>query len=111
MSETKTLNVLLAPEGQLQGNGQLRESFHERRSRKGEDYPMWFLNSLLVNKFKITEEEGYEAVIAEDSTTIAWLKLRFGGERLTKTLDIEELWQHASQPPEPPERRDITPPK
>ena len=61
MSETKTLNVLLAPEGQLQGNGQLRESFHERRSRKGADYPMWFLNSLLVNKFKITEEEGFEA--------------------------------------------------
>jgi hypothetical protein len=26
-------------------------------------------------------------------------------------LDIEELWQYASQPPEPPERRDITPPK
>ncbi len=24
---------------------------------------------------------------------------------------IEELWQYASQPPEPPERRDITPPK
>ena len=111
MSETKTLNVLLAPEGQLQGNGQLRESFHERRSRKGEDYPMWFLNSSLVNKFNITEEEGFEAVIAEDSTTIAWLKLRFGGERLSKTLDIEELWQYASQPPEPPERRDITPPK
>ena len=111
MSETKTLNVLLAPEGQLQGNGQLRESFHERRSRKGEDYPMWFLNPSLVNKFNITGKEGYEAVVAEDSTTIAWLKLRFGGEKLTKILDIEELWQYASHPPEPPERRDITPPK
>ena len=111
MSETKTLNVLLAPEGQLQGNGQLRESFYERRNRKGEDYPMWFLNSSLVNRFKITEKEDCEAVVAEDSTTIAWLKLRFGGERLTKTLDIDELWQYANQPPDPPERRDITPPK
>ena len=111
MSETKTLNVLLAPEGQLQGNGQLRESFHERRSRKGEDYPMWFLNSSLVNKFNIAVEDGYEAVVAEDSTTIAWLKLRFGGERLTKTFEIEELCQYASQPPEPTERRDIAPPK
>ena len=111
MSETQALNVLLAPEGQLQGNGQLRESIHERRDRKGEDYPMWFLNSSLVNKFNITDEEGYEAVVAEDSTTIAWLKLRFGGERLTKTFDIEELWKYASQPPEPPEIRDITPPK
>ena len=111
MSETKTLNVLLAPEGQLQGNGQLRESFHERRDRKGEDYSMWFLNSSLVNKFNITEEEGFEAVVAEDSTTISWLKLRFGGESLTKTLDIEELWQYASQPPNPPEIRDIAPQK
>ena len=80
MSESKTLNVLIAPEGQLQGNGQLRESFHERRDRRGADYPMWFLNSSLVSKFNITEKEGYEAVVAEDATTIAWLKLRFGGE-------------------------------
>ena len=107
MSETKELIILLAPEGQLQGNGQLRESFHERRDRKGEDYPMWFLNSSLVSKFNITEKEGYEAVVAEDATTIAWLKLRFGGEKLSKTLNIDELWQHASLPPEPPEIKDI----
>ena len=108
MSETKTLNVLIAPEGQLQGNGQLRESFHERRDRKGSDYPMWFLNSSLVSKFNITEKEGFEAVVAEDSTTIAWLKLRFGGKKLTKTLNIDELWEHASLPPEPPEIKDIS---
>ncbi len=107
MSETKQLIILLAPEGQLQGNGQLRESFHERRDRRGEDYPMWFLNSSLVSKFNITEKEGYEAVVAEDATTIAWLKLRFGGEKLSKTLNIDELWQHASLPPEPPEIKDI----
>ena len=111
MSETKALNVLIAPEGQLQGNGQLRESFHERRDRKGEDYPMWFLNSSLVSKFNITEKEGYEAVVAEDATTIAWLRLRFGGEKLSKELNIDELWEHASLPPDPPERRDISPPK
>ena len=108
MSETKALNVLIAPEGQLQGNGQLRESFHERRDRKGPDYPMWFLNSSLVSKFNISEKDGYEAVVAEDSTTIAWLKLRFGGEKLTKSLDIEELWEHASEPPEKPEIKDIS---
>ena len=108
MSETKALNVLLAPEGQLQGNGQLRESFHERRDRKGSDYPMWFLNSSLVNKFNISDKEGYEAVVAEESSTIAWLKLRFGGEKFTKILDIEELWEHASLPPEPPEIKDIS---
>ena len=107
MSETKELIILLAPEGQLQGNGQLRESFHERRDRKGADYPMWFLNASLVSKFNITEKEGYEAVVAEDSTTISWLKLRFGGEKFSKTLNIDELWQHASLPPEPPEIKDI----
>ena len=111
MSETKTLNVLLAPDGQLQGNGQLRESFHERRDRKGADYPMWYLNSSLVSKFNITEKDGYEAVVAEDATTIAWLRLRFGGEKLSKELNIDELWEHASLPPDPPERRDISPPK
>ena len=108
MSETKALNVLIAPEGQLQGNGQLRESFHERRDRKGKDYPMWFLNSSLVSRFNITEEQGFEAVVAEDSTTIAWLKLRFGGQSLTKALDIEELWEYASLPPDPPEIKDIS---
>ena len=108
MSETKALNVLIAPEGQLQGNGQLRESFHERRDRKGADYPMWFLNASLVSKFKITEKEGYEAVVAEDPTTIAWLKLRFGGEKLTKELNIDELWELASLPPEQTEIIDIS---
>ena len=108
MSETKALNVLIAPKGQLQGNGQLRESFHERRDRKGADYPMWFLNASLVSKFNITEKEGYEAVVAEDPTTIAWLKLRFGGEKLTKELNIDELWEHASLPPEQTEIVDIS---
>tara|TARA_Y100001968_G_scaffold310582_1_gene331661 strand:+ start:376 stop:630 length:255 start_codon:yes stop_codon:yes gene_type:complete len=78
------------------------------RDRKGGDYPMWFLNSSLVSRFNITREQGFEAVVAEDSTTIAWLKLRFGGERLTKTLDVEELWEHASLPPEPPDIKDIS---
>tara|TARA_Y100001968_G_scaffold95491_1_gene85725 strand:+ start:8 stop:343 length:336 start_codon:yes stop_codon:yes gene_type:complete len=108
MSETKALNVLIAPVGQLQGNGQLRESFHERRDRRGADYPMWFLNSSLVIKFNISEKEGYEAVVAEEPSTIAWLKLRFGGEKFTKSLDIDELWKHASLPPEPPEIKDIS---
>ena len=107
MSETKELIILIAPVGQLQGNGQLRESFHERRDRRGADYPMWFLNSSLVSKFNITEKEGYEAVVAEDPTTIAWLKLRFGGENFRKALNIDELWEHASLPPEPPEIKDI----
>ena len=68
---------------------------------------MWYLNSSLVSKFDITEKEGYEAVVAEDPSTIAWLKLRFGGEKISKEFNIDELWEHASSPPEPPEIKNI----
>ena len=72
MAETKILNVRLAPKGQLRGPGQLRESMYERRTRLGDNYPMWYLNSTLVQKFKVSEIEGMEAVIAEDKSTIGW---------------------------------------
>ena len=107
MSESKTLYVLLAPEGQLCGNGQLRESINERRARRGEDYPMWYLTPKLVQKFELHDNPTFEAVVAEDSSAIAWLKLRFGGERKTVTTDIDELWKYAGDPPEPDIRRDI----
>ena len=108
MAETKILNVLLAPNGQLSGHGQLRESMSERRTRMGDDYPMWYLNSTLVKQFKVSEMEGMEAVIAEEKSTIAWLKLRFGGERFTKSFDPDELWEKANVLPEPAEKIDIS---
>ena len=37
MAEQNALYVLLAPVGQLTGNGQLRETVKERRNRKGKD--------------------------------------------------------------------------
>ncbi len=107
MSEPQALHVLLAPEGQLCGNGQLRESIHERRSRKGNDYPMWYLTPEKVKKLNLTDESGVEAVIAEDSSTIAWLKLRFGGKRTTTNINKDQLWEIAPEPPEPDKRRDI----
>ena len=108
MSEQKeSLHVLLAPEGQLCGNGQLRESINERRSRRGENYPMWYLTPSMVEKFNLSSRIGMEAVVAEDPSAIAWLKLRFGGERTTASLDIDDLWENASEPPEPDLRRDI----
>ncbi len=108
MAETKILNVLLAPNGQLSGHGQLRESMSERRTRLGDDYPMWYLNSSLVKEFKVSEIEGMEAVIAEDKSTISWLKLRFGGERFTKSFAPEELWEKACFLPDPAEKIDIS---
>lgn len=107
MANTNELYVLLAPAGQLCGNGQLRESIYERRARRGSDYQMWYLSPTLVEKFELHENPNFEAVVAADSSAIAWLKLRFGGERKTASLDIDELWEHAGDPPQPDKRRDI----
>ncbi len=107
MENSKTLHVLFAIKGQLCGNGQLRESINERRARRGADYPLWYLSPDLVQKFKLHENSEYEAVIAEDPSTIAWLKLRFGGEREIIEMDVNLLWEFASLPPDPDERRDI----
>ncbi len=107
MSEPQTVSVLVAPLGQLSGDGQLRESFHERRDRRGKDYPMWYLSPELVREFNLSNKDNQEAVVAEESLAIAWLKLRFGGERSEASLDKEKLWEIASAPPPAPIRRDI----
>ena len=108
MSEEESLlHVLLAPAGQLCGNGQLRESFDERRARRGSDYPMWYLSPELVQKFQLHEDSNFEAVVAADSSSIAWLQLRFGGERKTAQIQTSELWEHAGNPPSRDVRRDI----
>ena len=107
MSEPKALYVLLAPAGQLSGNGQLRETINERRSRKGVDVPFWYLSPELVQKFDLPGE-GVEAVVAEEATAINWLKLRFGGNSCTAELDIEQLKECASDLPPGPKIRDIS---
>tara|TARA_Y100001968_G_C19316280_1_gene696859 strand:- start:38 stop:382 length:345 start_codon:yes stop_codon:yes gene_type:complete len=107
MAEKEKLSVLLAPFGQLSGDGQLRESFSERRDRRGSDYPMWYLTPELVKELNISNKENHEAVVAEEALAIAWLKLRFGGQREEISLDRVKLWEIASDPPPAPERRDI----
>ena len=54
MSEPKALYVLLAPIGQLTGNGQLRETVKEPRKKKGEEVSFWYLSPELVQKFNLT---------------------------------------------------------
>ena len=107
MSEHKALYVLLAPVGQLSGNGQLRETVKERRNRRGSSVPFWYLSPDLVKKFDLSGS-GMEAVVAEDLTAINWLKLRFGGESCTVQIDLEELREHATALPPPPTFRDIS---
>ena len=51
MSGKKPFYVLIAPIGQLCGNGQLRETISERRNRKGDDVPFWYLSPALLKRF------------------------------------------------------------
>ena len=106
MSESKSFYALLAPEGQLSGNGQLRETISERRNRKGEDVPFWYLSPDLVKKFGLPGSG--EAVVAEEVTAINWLKLRFGGESCTAELDLDQLRELATGLPPGPTHRDIS---
>ncbi|ABX08852.1 Hypothetical protein P9211_09211 [Prochlorococcus marinus str. MIT 9211] len=107
MDEIRDLYALLAPIGQLTGNGQLRETVSERRNRKGEDVAFWYLSPELVKKFKLSEST-QEAVIADDPTAIDWVRLRFGGEVKTIKLDINQLRQNAMELPPGPTVRDIS---
>jgi len=107
MSEPKALYVLLAPLGQLSGNGQLRETVQERRNRKGDDVPFWYLSPELVRKFDLPGS-GLEAVVAEEPTAINWLKLRFGGESCTAQIDVDQLREEAFALPPGPIDRDLS---
>ncbi len=107
MSEPQGLYVLLAPTGQLSGNGQLRETIKERRNRKGKDVAFWYLSPELVKKFNLPGNE-VEAVVADEPTAINWLKLRFGGQSLIAQLDTEELRKQANLLPPPPIVKDIS---
>ena len=107
MSEQLTFYVLLAPAGQLTGNGQLRETISERRNRKGADVAFWYLSPDLVKLFEISDTS-FEAVVADEITAINWVKLRFGGKVQKMELDILKLRQNAMELPPPPFVKDIS---
>ena len=107
MSEQKAVYVLLAPLGQLSGNGQLRETVEERRNREGDDVAFWYLSPSLVEKFELSDSE-MEGVIAEERTAINWLKLRFGGESRSIEIDLEQLRALANDLPPAPKVKNIS---
>ncbi len=107
MAELKDLYVVLAPAGQLSGNGQLRETVRERRNRKGDDIAFWYLSPELAKKFDLPGTN-VEAVVAEDLTAINWLKLRFGGETVSLKFDLDQLRELANSLPPKPVVRDIS---
>ncbi len=107
MNEQTPLYVLTAPEGQLCGNGQLRETISERRKRKGDDVAFWYLSPDLVKQFKIPGTN-IEAVVADERTSVVWLQLRFGGEVSTLDVDIDDLRKYAFELPPGPNIKDIS---
>jgi len=107
MSEPAALFVLLAPLGQLSGNGQLRETVKERRNRLGQDVSFWYLSPELVNQFNLSDKS-LEGVVSSDLTAINWLKLRFGGDSITFPFDLDKLRELATELPSPPPFRDIS---
>ena len=107
MSEHQALYVVLAPLGQLSGNGQLRETVKEQRHRKGENVCFWYLSPDLVKKFDLSDEV-LEGIVAEELTAINWLKLRFGGESFPVQIDVDQLREYAMELPPEPNVRDIS---
>lgn len=90
----RVLSFLVAPLGQLSGDGQLRELIEERRQRKGADLELWYLGPDLVEELHLAEafrhppakdqgrtqpQEPIESIVAGDAAVITWLQLRFGG--------------------------------
>ena len=107
MSDLTSVYALVAPLGQLSGNGQLRETVEERRKRYGGDASFWYLSPSLVERFNLSGT-GMEGVIAEDLTAINWLQLRFGGESFPIQIDRQELKECANELPPAPIVRDIS---
>lgn len=90
----RSLSFLVAPRGQLSGDGQLRELIEERRQRKGADVELWYLGPELVEELRLAQGFRHppakdqspgsprgpiEAIVAGEASVITWLQLRFGG--------------------------------
>jgi hypothetical protein len=90
--------VLLAPAGDLSGDGQLRELISERRERQGGTGSIWYLPPQLVAVLGLGD--GLEAVVAATPAVFAWLQLRFGGR--AGQADLTTAWLDAEAGALPP---------
>jgi len=98
--------LLLAPLGQLSGDGQLRELIKERRGHGGGDAQLWYLPPFLLVSLGL-ESRDQERIAALEPGVITWLQLRFGGVvSAAAGLDQASLAAKAqtlpSAPPLPP---------
>ncbi len=114
----RSLSFLVAPLGQLSGDGQLRELIEERRQRNGADVELWYLGPDLVEELRLAQafrhsrakdqdqlrpQEPIEAIVAGDAAVVTWLELRFGGCAGTLALPTGWLQERAAAlPPRAP---------
>ena len=90
-SHSPRFQLLLAPAGQLSGDGQLRELMLERRNRTGDvatpSSAIWFLPQELLRQLELklggelgsANQDAQEGLLTEDPAVHVWLQLRFGG--------------------------------
>jgi hypothetical protein len=97
-SQADALPVLLAPFGQLSGDGQLRELIEERRDRQDGTGPIWYLQPNQVAALGLGRAE--EAVVTTSAAVLTWLQLRFGGR--TRTTPMSTAWLDADAKVLPP---------
>ncbi len=97
-SSSTRLGLLLAPQGLLSGDGQLRELIQEQRERKGAQASIWYLPPALVRHLGLGPANE-EAVATADAATLTWLQLRFGGAVRPCDLRPETLAQQATALP------------
>lgn len=83
------LQLLLAPAGQISGDGQLRELMLERRLNHGSpDGGLWYLPPSLVTQ--LGHSPRCEALAVRDQAAAIWLQLRFGGQ--LQSVCLAEAW-------------------
>ncbi|MCP9848571.1 hypothetical protein [Cyanobium sp. Morenito 9A2] len=93
------LPLLLAPQGQLSGDGQLLELFKERRDRPRHG-DLWYLTPSAIAELGLGSADGQlEGVASSDAGVITWLHMRFGGTQRTVIALPERLKRWASQLP------------
>jgi hypothetical protein len=101
MLRRPTALLLVAPLGQLSGDGQLRELMKERRGHGGGDAELWYLPPFLLVSLGLGSRD-QEGIAALDPGVITWLQLRFGGVVKSASIDQASLAAKAQTLPAPP---------
>ncbi len=87
------LQLLMAPCGQLSGDGQLRELMQERRRHLGSaSGGLWYLPPALTGELTLPAGGPQEALAIADPSAAVWLQLRFGGS--LHNSDLSSAWLH-----------------